>query len=116
MNFVEGSIAEDGVSLVLDGLGGERVPLGRKLEPGRKVIVGMRPENLALVPEPDANFHVQVGTVESTGSLSYLSSVGEVLTIVQTDRTGVRPGDRIGLKIDPRLVHLFDHGTEVRIA
>ena len=58
MNFVEAAIGSDGSSLVLEGRSGERVPLDRKLEPGRKVIAGMRPENLVVAAGSDADFHV----------------------------------------------------------
>ncbi len=115
MNFVEAAIGSDGSSLVLEGRSGERVPLDRKLEPGRKVIAGMRPENLVVAAGSDADFHITIGTVESTGSVSHLSSADETLTVVQTERTTVRPGDTIGLRIAPGLVHLFDPGTEKRI-
>ena len=115
MNFVEATIGPDGRSLLLDGLAGERIPLDRELAAGRKVVAGLRPENLLVVPEPDADFHVRVGTVESTGSVSHVSSADELLTIVQAKRTGVKSGDRIGVRIDPALVHLFETETGKRI-
>lgn len=115
MNFIDGTIGGDGTSIVLDGLGGEPIPLGRSLEPGRKVIAGLRPENLQVVAEPEASFHMDVGTVESTGSATFLSSPGGALTVVQTERTGIAPGDRISLRIEPELVHLFSRDSEERI-
>jgi len=115
MNFVAATVGGDGRSLVLDGLGGERVTLDRELAPGRKVIAGMRPENLLVAAGPDADFHIAVGTVERTGSVSHLSSVDEMLTVVQTERTTAKSGDRIGLKINPSLIHLFDPETDTRI-
>ena len=116
MNFIDGSIAADGRSVILDGIGGESIPISRKAERAGKVIVGLRPENLHVVSDAEASFHVTIGVVETTGSASYLSTVDDRLTIVQTQRAVVKAGDRIGLSIDPKLVHLFDADTEKRIA
>lgn len=114
MNFINATIAEDGTSIRLDGLGGETVPIGRKLEPGRKVIAGLRPEFLKI-DERKPSFHIAVGIVESTGSVTYISSPHEEVTLVQHERTDTKAGDRIGLSIAPELIHLFDTQTEARI-
>jgi len=114
MNFIDATIAEDGTSITLDGLSGESVPIGRKLEPGRKVIAGFRPEFLKI-EERAPSFHIDVGIVESTGSVTYISSKNEEVTLVQHERTNTAHGDRIGLSIAPELIHLFDTETEARI-
>jgi len=113
MNFLDGSIGADGASVAL---GGGTIPLDRKLEPGRKLIAGLRPENLRVTSGTDAGFYVRIGAVESTGSVIYLSSDDDSLTVVETERSGVRAGDTVGLSIDPRLVHLFEPETGKRIA
>ncbi|GGA50629.1 ABC transporter ATP-binding protein [Pelagibacterium lentulum] len=115
MNFIESTIGADGATLMLDGLGGETIALGRKLEPGRAVVAGLRPEFLRVTDEESASFHVELGPVESTGSVNYLSSIDQKLTIVQSERTGLKAGDRVGVTIDPKLIHLFDASTEQRI-
>ncbi|MGV3575658.1 MAG: ABC transporter ATP-binding protein [Devosia sp.] len=112
MNFIEGVISEDGGSVVLSG--GERIPLGKPAEPNRKVLAGLRPEHLRVAQGP-ANFHFEVGNVESTGSATYLGSKDDTLQVVQTERSNVAVGDRVGLEIDPALVHLFDRQSGARI-
>lgn len=112
MNFVEATVAEDGNGVVLAG--GERIPLATPATPNRKVLAGLRPEHLRVAQGP-ASFHFEVGNVESTGSATYLGSRDDTLQVVQTDRSNVAVGDRIGLEIDPALVHLFDPQSGARI-
>lgn len=112
MNFVEGVVSEDGRGVVVGA--GDRIPLARQAEPGRKVVAGVRPEHLR-VAEGAASFHFEVGNVESTGSATYLTSKDGALQLVQTERLGFAVGDRVGLDIDPALVHLFDPQSGARI-
>jgi multiple sugar transport system ATP-binding protein len=61
------------------------------------------------VEPSEATLTLEVAVVESTGSLTYVTTSGEAgLTIVVTGRSDLRAGDRIGLAIAPRQVHLFD--------
>ena len=113
MNFVTASVGSDGRSLVLDGLHGERLPLDRELEPGRKVIAGMRPEHLRS--GENGAFHIEVGAVETTGSATFISSSDDSFTVVQGERSSLKRSDRVALNIDPALVHLFDAVTEKRL-
>jgi multiple sugar transport system ATP-binding protein len=109
MNFVPGTIGADGTSVILDMDGAKPLPLGRQVEAGRKVVVGLRPEHLLAVEPSEATLTLEVAVVESTGSLTYVTTSGEAgLTIVVTGRSDLRAGDRIGLAIAPRQVHLFD--------
>ncbi|WP_159591141.1 ABC transporter ATP-binding protein [Chelativorans xinjiangense] len=116
MNFVEAAVAETGDAVALEGYDGAVLPLGRKLEPGRRVVAGLRPEHLSL-GEPDrSQIRVGVGVVEFTGAASYLSSAGEPeLTVFHAGRTEVRPGETVGLTIAPQHVHLFDPETGRRV-
>jgi multiple sugar transport system ATP-binding protein len=114
MNFVAATGGEDGGSIVLEDFGKERIPVAQKVEPGRPVTAGLRPEHLR-VADGSAGFHMEVGTVELTGSTTYLASKTDDFTVVQNERTDVKEGDRIGLTIDPKLVHLFDAEIGTRI-
>ncbi|MDP2781433.1 ABC transporter ATP-binding protein [Devosia sp.] len=106
MNFLPGHIAETGNAVMLaDGAG--TLPLDRGLQPGREVIVGVRPEHLDVVGDA-ATFHLEIGVVESTGSATYLTSPDGNFQLVQSERTSLASGDRIGLRIDPTKIHLFD--------
>ncbi|MEO9297280.1 ABC transporter ATP-binding protein [Devosia alba] len=106
MNFMPGHIAETGNAVVLaDGAG--TLPLDRSLAPGRAVIVGVRPEHLDVAGDA-ATFHLEIGTVESTGSATYLTSPDGNFQLVQSERTSLASGDRLGLRIDAAKIHLFD--------
>nr|WP_295886344.1 ABC transporter ATP-binding protein [uncultured Devosia sp.] len=111
MNFVPGTIGADGQSVQLDIADSLSLPLGRTVEAGRKVLVGLRPEHL-LVTET-ASLRLPVAVVESTGSMTYITTdtVPE-LTVVETHRTGVKAGDVIGVAIAAEHIHLFDLATE----
>ncbi len=113
MNFVRGTIGADGTSVALDMPGARPLPIGRKVEAGRDVIVGLRPEHLEITDSADAPLTLSVGVVESTGSLTYVTTDDEPeLALVLTGRTEWRAGDRINLAIAPERVHLFDIATE----
>jgi multiple sugar transport system ATP-binding protein len=113
MNFIDGRISEAGRSVVLaDGAG--ELPLARGLEPGRAVVVGMRPEHLQPAAS-DATFHLEIGVIESTGSATYLTSPDGAFQLVQSERSSLKPGDRIGLSIAPENIHLFDPQTGVAL-
>ncbi|MGB3335958.1 MAG: TOBE domain-containing protein, partial [Devosia sp.] len=116
MNFLPGTIGADGQSVQLDIAGSLSLPLGRTVEPGRKVLVGLRPEHL-LVGTPDqATLRLPVAVVESTGSMTYVTTATTPeVTVVETRRTGVKAGDSIGVSIAPEHVHLFDLATEKAI-
>jgi multiple sugar transport system ATP-binding protein len=114
MNFVPATIGADGRSVVLEALGGQRIALGRALEPGQKVVAGIRPEHARVSPQAP-QFYITVGAVESTGSVTYISSVDDTFTVVHNDRSQIHSGDRLGLAVEPSLVHLFDAATGRRL-
>ena len=116
MNFLPGTISADGASVTLDISGAQPLPLGRPVEAGRKVTVGLRPEHLTLIDPSQALLVLDVAVVESTGSLTYVTTSGEAgLTVVLTGRSHVRAGERIGLTIAPGQVHLFDQDTDLAV-
>jgi len=110
MNFIPAVVGEGGAHAVLDfGTTRARLALGDLLAPGLTATVGIRPEHMTIVPEGEGSFDIPVGIVESTGSATYITSATRPeLTVVETGRGGVRPGDIVGLAVDPRHLHLFD--------
>jgi multiple sugar transport system ATP-binding protein len=116
MNFIPAVVDQGGRSVTLDIEGNPSLSLARQLQPGRRVLVGLRPEHLHVTPSADNSFGVTVGVVESTGSLTYLTTATDpALTIVLSGRIDVAPHQRIQLAIDPALIHLFDAETEKAI-
>ena len=113
MNFVPGTIGQDGQTVSLEIAGSLSLPLGRTVGAGRRVIVGLRPEHLVVAGLEAATLRLPVAVVESTGSMTYVTTdtVPE-MTVVETRRTDAKAGDTIGVSIAPEHVHLFDPATE----
>ncbi|MET3898512.1 multiple sugar transport system ATP-binding protein [Devosia sp. UYZn731] len=116
MNFVPGTIAANGHEVVLDLPGAPVMELGRQVEANRQVTVGLRPEHLSVVPLDEASLRLPVAVVESTGSMTYVTTATTPeLTVVETGRTAAKTGDNVGVRIEPGNVHLFDRQSEKAI-
>ena len=81
---------------------------------GRPAVYGVRPEHFSLAND-GAEAEVQV--IEPTGSeLQVVAKLGgEEIIAVFRERHQFKPGEKIRLKPDPRLVHLFDETTGKRL-
>jgi multiple sugar transport system ATP-binding protein len=82
------------------------------------VVLGVRPEDLALAPVGAGAGDLTVYSTELTGESTLVTlSVGDTRISVRADKT-TRPAidSRVGLKIEPRSCYLFDAATEKRIA
>lgn len=116
MNFIPATVGADGRSLVFELGNPQVVTLDRPLPTASKLIVGLRPEHLRLVQEADAQIRLPVGVVESTGSMTYItSSTTPEMNVVVTDRQPLRSGEMMSLGFDPAHLHLFDADSERRI-
>ena len=82
---------------------------------GRPAVYGIRPEHFALA---DDGAEAEVQVVEPTGSEILVAAKlgGEDVIAVFRERHKFKPGDKIRLKPDPRLVHLFDESTGKRLS
>ena len=116
MNFIAGTVAANGSEVVLDLPGAPSLALGRQVAANRKVTVGLRPEHLSVVPPDQASLTLAVEVVESTGSMTYLTTATvPELTVVETGRTTVSAGDNVGVRIEAANIHLFDQATELAL-
>ncbi|WP_436497971.1 ABC transporter ATP-binding protein [Actinokineospora sp. HUAS TT18] len=91
------------------------LPLGIAADlPDRPVIVGVRPEHLAI---GGAGLRGVVRTVENLGGEEVAHClVGEHTVAVRGPRPiGVRTGDAVGLRADPKHLHLFDPDSGRRL-
>jgi multiple sugar transport system ATP-binding protein len=115
MNTFKGTVRVNG-ALEFEGPGGIRLPLSVAPQgsDGRSAIYGVRPEHFTL-GDDGADAEVQV--VEPTGAeLQVVAKMGgEDIIAVFRERHQFKPGDKIRLKPDPRLVHLFDDATGQRL-
>ena len=104
---------------MFEGRGGVRLPVavpsGRLAAwSGRPVVYGVRPEHFSLA---DDGVEAAVRVVEPTGSETQVVAVmgGQEMVAVFRDRHPLTPGDRVRLRPDPGLVHMFDRDTGQRL-
>ena len=118
MNFLRGQIGINGRAngaAEFEGPVGLRLPLAAPAAwNGRAVTCGIRPEHF-MIADDGAESIVQV--IEPTGSeIQVVAKLGdEEVIAVFRERHQFKPGDKIRLKPDPRLVHLFDAETGKRL-
>ncbi|MCG6904129.1 MAG: sn-glycerol-3-phosphate ABC transporter ATP-binding protein UgpC [Rhodobacter sp.] len=113
MNFLNGKGVKGGIEVPALG---KVLPIA--LAPayvGKPVIVGLRPEMLALDREGDS---LKVDLTENLGGVSYaylMADTGEKVVVEQRGATVAATGSRLGLSLDPEKAYVFDAETEVRI-
>jgi multiple sugar transport system ATP-binding protein len=115
MNMIKGRIRVNG-SASFENSAGVRFVLGTTPtgSDGRPIVYGVRPEHF-LLSDDGAEAEVQV--IEPTGSeLQVVAKLGgdDVIAVFR-ERHQFKPGDKIRLKPDPRLIHLFDETTGKRL-
>ncbi|MBS4047109.1 MAG: sn-glycerol-3-phosphate ABC transporter ATP-binding protein UgpC [Alphaproteobacteria bacterium] len=112
MNFVRGKTnggsfaADSGIHLPLPDKGG--------MQGGQPTVYGVRPEHFTLA---DDGAEAEVRVVEPTGSeIMVAARLGDADVIaVFRERHKFKPGDKIRLKPNPELAHLFDASTGKRL-
>jgi multiple sugar transport system ATP-binding protein len=115
MNFLKGHVRVNGVAS-FEGPNGVKLPL--KTAPaasdGRPAVYGVRPEHFTIA---DDGAEAEILVVEPTGSETQVFAKigGEQVVAVFRERHQFNPGDKIRLKPDPSLVHLFDEATGKRL-
>jgi multiple sugar transport system ATP-binding protein len=118
MNLLEARVEPGGAASLRDG---RRVPLPSPdgLEPGRAVILGIRPENVFEVPgrTPSATLPLDVEFVELLGDEVIVHGrIGDdrLLCKLGPDRVPAA-GGRIDIGLDVPKMHVFDRATERRL-
>jgi multiple sugar transport system ATP-binding protein len=118
MNLLRGQIGDNvraNGAAQFEGPAGLRVSLAAPAAwNGRAVTCGIRPEHF-MIADDGAEAIVQV--IEPTGAeIQVVAKLGdEEVIAVFRERHQFKPGDKIRLKPDPRLVHLFDAETGKRM-
>ncbi|MFN4208725.1 MAG: ABC transporter ATP-binding protein [Agrobacterium albertimagni] len=116
MNFIPATVGTDGKSLVLDLGSPQTISLDRPVPSASNLTVGLRPEHLRIVPDAEAKIRLPVGVVESTGSMTYITSASQPeINVVVSERQSLRHGEMVSLGFDPAHLHLFDADSEQRI-
>jgi len=115
MNFLKGRVVSNG-SATFEGPKGVKLPLqsAPANSDGRPAVYGVRPEHFTIA---DDGAEAEIIVVEPTGSETqvFASLGGEQVVAVFRERHQFNPGDKIRLKPDPSLVHLFDEATGKRL-
>jgi multiple sugar transport system ATP-binding protein len=112
MNFIPARATGSGVRLAAGAA--FDVPVPARLETGREVLLGIRPEHLDVAEE---GFEAEVVVIEPTGSETQLfARVGdqEVVAVCR-ERHEFAPGQRIRLRPRPECAHVFDPSGGRRI-
>jgi multiple sugar transport system ATP-binding protein len=115
MNFFQGKVVANGKA-AFETAGGVELPLPGRIANGhgQPAVYGVRPEHFSIA---DDGAPGEVVVVEPTGSeIQVFAKIGgQEITAVFRERHNFKPGDKIRLKPDPRLVHLFDAPTGKRL-
>jgi len=113
MNFLDGTVESGAISV--PALGMHITPPVAMPTDGTQVSVGMRPEHLEIDTGGDTH---TVDLSEALGGVSYaylVSSTGERITVEERGDIRSKEGDRVGLRIDPARVMVFDSQTDARV-
>src|SRR5262252_4645167 len=115
MNLLRGTVRANG-GTQFEGPGGTTLPLATTGggNDGRPAVYGVRPEHFSLA---DDGVDAVVQVTEPTGSeLQVVAKIGDSdIIAVFRERHQFKPGDKIRLRPDPRLIHLFDEATGKRL-
>ena len=115
MNVLSGTLKVNGKA-EFAGPGGVKLPaIGAPAgSDNRPVIYGVRPEHFTIA---DDGAEAEIVVVEPTGSeiQVFAKMGGQDIVAVFRERHQFKPGEKIRLKPDPKLVHLFDAGTGKRL-
>ncbi len=115
MNFLKGNVKANG-KLEFVGPSNTRLPLGKApaSSDGRPAVYGVRPEHFTIA---DDGAEAEIQVVEPTGSeIQVVAKLGgEDVIAVFRERHQFKPGEKIRLKPNPSLVHLFDAATGKRL-
>jgi multiple sugar transport system ATP-binding protein len=111
MNLLKGRAVAGGVDI-----GGTvmPVPAAARIEEGREVLYGVRPEHFDLAED---GFPAQIKVVEPTGSETMVFlrfGEREIVTLFR-ERHNFKPGDTLALRPRAELVHLFDPQSGKRL-
>ena len=118
MNLIGGTVRRSNGAATVVTDDGTELPLApdAKGVDGERVLYGIRPEHLKLVSDGDG-IATEVVVVEPTGSeiLVVARMAGAEIQAAFHERHDFKPGQKIGLRPQLEMVHLFDVDSEQRL-
>ncbi len=118
MNLIEARVTQRDGARVLD-TGDFQLPAPDRLEPGRRVLVGVRPEHVSLSPIPGApEVRGRVDFVERLGSdtIIHLNTGRHTIIVKVAGDVPLEPGAEARVYPRPEKIRVFDAETGERIA
>ncbi|MDS9469422.1 ABC transporter ATP-binding protein [Paracoccus sp. MBLB3053] len=119
MNMLPGRVGDRGRDFISDAAPEIAIPLTAPMVPGRRVIYGIRPENIGVSVETEAKFALAlpVEIVEPTGSDIYIwMKLERALLAARLPATAdPRPGEIAQVQMDVSRAVIFDEATKERI-
>ncbi|HET9733259.1 MAG TPA: ABC transporter ATP-binding protein [Acidimicrobiales bacterium] len=119
MNTIPGVLSESAAAVVVSG---GAVPLGSVADvvagqAGRRLVAGVRPEEIRLAPYGDVAAEVEL--VENLGHVAHVvcrTPDGTQLVVQHASSTSApRLGEAVSIAVDPERVHLFAEDTGERL-
>ncbi|WEX86840.1 ABC transporter ATP-binding protein [Sinorhizobium garamanticum] len=123
MNFFRGEVAaKDGRSVVqVDGVAFDvtAYPAQTKLQPGQKVVLGLRPEHVKIdeAGAGDTTHQAVVDIEEPMGAdnLLWLTFAGQTMSVRIAGQRRYQPGTAVRLSFDMGVASIFDAASENRL-
>ncbi|TWG99911.1 carbohydrate ABC transporter ATP-binding protein (CUT1 family) [Mesorhizobium sp. J18] len=117
MNMLPGTVDRSGIALESGRI--LAVPEAERLETGRRVLLGVRPEHLKLAAANEATFALGVTAVETLGADTlahgrFEDSSGDFVARLPGDAK-IAAGERLPLAVETGKTHFFDADTGLRI-
>ncbi|MGK7296848.1 MAG: ABC transporter ATP-binding protein [Candidatus Wenzhouxiangella sp. M2_3B_020] len=114
MNMLEGRIGEGGRTFLLDSGAELTLATPASLKPGRRAVLGLRPETITVSQEGSP---ATVRLIEPTGADLHviLDLGGESVTALFRDRLPLEEGGAVGISLPAENVHFFDPNSGARI-
>src|SRR4030088_2239490 len=115
MNFLKGKVKANG-SAAFVGPNGVKLPLASAPanSEGRPAVYGIRPAHFTIADD-GAEAEIIVVNPPASETQVFAKLGGKQVVAVFRERHQFNPGDKIRLKPDPSLVHLFDEATGKRL-
>ncbi|MEV2212637.1 ABC transporter ATP-binding protein [Streptomyces sp. NPDC050997] len=109
INLFPGTVTADGHARLSDSV---RLALPVPVAAGREVVVGIRPEDLALTPDGlPARVRAHEPLLESGIATLTLDGVERPLVVLTDPDVRLAPDESVRVTADPNLIHVFDAET-----